>query len=189
MRHIAARIIADEHRAMRSVLGALQHVTRELIDGNRIDLELVDDILRYVEEFPRRVHHPKEDAFLFSKLRTRTRELDGLVAVLERDHEEEEAMLREIRSEFAELGSRGKKAASFGRLVDEYAGFMLRHIAVEENVVIPLSEKKLTEQDWEEIDAAFARSEDPLSGRTTDEHYLRLRELIATASRKVAVSN
>jgi hemerythrin-like domain-containing protein len=49
---------------------------------------------------------------------------------------------------------------------------------LEEDVVLPLAERTLTEADWQPIDAAFRANEDPLFGARPREEFRKLFQLI-----------
>jgi hypothetical protein len=49
---------------------------------------------------------------------------------------------------------------------------------LEEDVVLPLAEQRLTEADWRPIDAAFQANEDPLFGGRPTEEFRKLFQLI-----------
>ena len=79
----AIEIIQDEHRAITAVVEALRHIVAE-IGAGRIapDHALLGALFHYIGQFPERLHHPKEDEFLFARLRVRRPDaapvLDGL---------------------------------------------------------------------------------------------------------------
>ena len=69
----ARAIIRDEHRVLTAVLRSLQHLAREGARGDaELDHELFTVMLDYIDTFPNRFHHPKEDEHLFKALRRRT---------------------------------------------------------------------------------------------------------------------
>jgi nucleotide-binding universal stress UspA family protein len=73
----AIGIIRDEHRSLAAVLHAWAHlIAKARSDGTRPDRALMGAIVRYIQEFPVALHHPKEDDHLFRKLRERTSLLD-----------------------------------------------------------------------------------------------------------------
>jgi hypothetical protein len=80
----ALAVVRDEHRSLAAVLNVL---VRLVDDAARpADPELLHAMLFYIEQFPERLHHPKEDAYLFRKLRERTHECDALIAELQLQH-------------------------------------------------------------------------------------------------------
>ena len=67
-------IIRDEHRSLAAVMHGLEFVVREARDkGTPPSFPLLRAMLHYIKAFPETLHHPKEDAYLFRKLRARTR--------------------------------------------------------------------------------------------------------------------
>jgi nucleotide-binding universal stress UspA family protein len=82
-------IIRDEHRSMAAVIHGLEFLVRDArARGVPPSFPLLRAMLHYIKAFPEKLHHPKEDAYLFRKLRERTRELDGTLDTLEREHTE-----------------------------------------------------------------------------------------------------
>jgi hemerythrin-like domain-containing protein len=66
--------------------------------------------------------------------------------------------------------------------VERYVDFHRRHMRQEEQVVLPLAERVLTEEDWREIDAAFAGNADPLIGTDVEKDFERLyRRIVSIA--------
>ena len=49
--------------------------------------------------------------------------------------------------------------------------FYLAHMRVEETEILPLAEQVLLPDDWAELDAAFARNRDPLTGHPVAPEY------------------
>ena len=79
-------IIKDEHHSMASVIkGLLNHVTAIRKGDMEPDVFLFAAMFDYIEAYPDRLHHPKEDDYLFPKLRSRSREAAELIDTLEDD--------------------------------------------------------------------------------------------------------
>src|SRR5512140_885633 len=65
-------IIRAEHRALAAVLSGLQAFLDGVARGRyALDFELVGAMIEYLTELPDKVHHPKEDHYLFAALRKR----------------------------------------------------------------------------------------------------------------------
>lgn len=180
MTHKATEIIKGEHRSLGSVIHALQYLAREARQGGQPDFKLIDAILDYIEEFPRRLHHPKEEDYLFRKLRARTSEANEIIEELERQHREEDEMLANLRARLADLKTKGTVALEpFARLTEDYANFHWQHMKMEENQVMPLAEVQLTEEDWAEINQAFESNDDPIFGKQPRDEFQQLFKFIA----------
>ncbi len=167
----AIRILRDEHLAIASVLYSLRHAVRQVRDhGVAPDFRLLGAILDYIEAFPERLHHPKEDAFLFAALAQRCAEAKPLIDVLADEHARGDALIRDLREKLARCRGAGSAFDEFAEAVDAYAAFHWRHMTREEEVLLPLALRHLHPGDWERIGAAFRANDNPLAGLTDRQH-------------------
>lgn len=151
----AITIIRDEHRSIASVLkGLLNHVAAVKAGKEEADLFLFKAMFDYIEAVPERIHHPKEDEYLFRFLRRRSEEAGAILDELEAQHVKGREDLADLRKKMAEYESSGDIAA-FDRALTAYAESQWDHMGKEDNIVIPLAEKHLTQEDWAAINAAF----------------------------------
>ena len=172
----ALRIIEDEHRSLAAVLHGLQYLVREIrLRGAAPDFELLGAMLHYVDAFPERFHHPKEDAHLFRCLRLRDPGAAALLDRLEEEHREGARRIRDLHEALARYQREGEDAfGGFAQQVADYANFHWEHMRAEEQEVLPRARRHLTAADWAEIDAAFADNDDPLLGVSARENYRQL---------------
>lgn len=176
MRHAAADIIRDEHRSLSAVVHALQHLVR----GYRArttapDFKLLHAMLYFIREYPERLHHPKEDRYLFSALRACTREGDAVVEELEIEHEQGESLLNALTIALStfEAGA-DPHCERFAAQVDEFAAFYWSHMRKEEDIVLPLAERVLSDGDWARIHVEFAQNKDPSFGGGDEAEFRQL---------------
>jgi hemerythrin-like domain-containing protein len=154
------RIIQKEHRLITAVVEGIAHVGRAIGEGRLApDFALLHAMVDYIDAFPERLHHPKEDRFLFRAIELRTGEGAAQLAVLRDEHAKSYPALERLKAALAELeqGVEGA-AARFADLAAVYAAFHWQHMRKEEEVVIPLAQRVLTESDWKDVDAAFAEN-------------------------------
>lgn len=169
----ALAILRDEHRSLAAVL----HALLAQVDAVSPDPALLRAMLFYVEQFPERLHHPKEEVYLFDQLRRRTPNFDTLLDELHAQHEAGALELVELRR----LLGRGDGPA-FAQAVHAYVQAQWRHMHDEEQLVLPAASLHLLPADWSEIAAAFAVNGDPRFG--TDESFEQLAaRLLELASR------
>ena len=162
----AVSILKSEHRSISAVLHALKELARMAHDATaRPRFQVLRSMLRYVDEYPEKLHHPKEDKYLFARLVARAPETRLLVEELQAEHEEGARLIRELERAllFMEEGW-PVGAREFERAVDAYAEFHWKHMRKEEQQLLPLAERHLTAEDWQAIDAAFAANRDPIAG-------------------------
>ncbi|CAO3452906.1 hemerythrin domain-containing protein [Azospirillum largimobile] len=175
----AIRIIKDEHFAIAAVLHALRHQIRAIRGGASPDFPLLRAILDYIVTYPDHWHHPKEDRFLFAAVRRRAPEAEALLAKLEREHALGYPMIETLKRQLVcyEAGDDGA-AEDFFATAERYATLEYAHLQTEEEQLLPLAERVLTEEDWREIDAAFRANDNPLFGIKPKEEAERLYQRI-----------
>jgi len=162
----AIAILKSEHRSISAVLQALKELARLAHDATvRPRFQVLRSMVRYIDEYPERLHHPKEDEHLFARLAARAPDARPLVEELQAEHQEGARLIRELErallfmEEGWPLGAR-----EFRKAADAYAEFHWKHMRKEEQQLLPLAERHLTPEDWQAIDAAFARNRDPIAG-------------------------
>ena len=195
MRHPSLKIILDEHRALSAMLRSILLLLSEHRRRNTLpDFSVLRAMLFYVDEFPERLHHTKESKLLFPKVRARTTEADAVLDRLERDHRRGERAIRYLEHDMLgfEMMGEGPEGAQrreqFERSMKQYVQFYLDHMRLEEDVVLPLAEKLLTAEDWAEIDAAFTKNRDPLTGHEPDNAYRPLfRKILNTLAAPIGL--
>lgn len=172
---IAVTIIRDEHRALASVVKALQFLIQEVQNrGQTPDFPLLQSIVTYIEQFPDKLHHPKEDQYLFPALRLRHPAAAADLDILEDEHERGTAVTARVADTLRGYQADSSQLESFANAVDDYANFHWAHMSREENVILPLAEKYLTLEDWVGINAAFKSNSDPLVGINTQREFREL---------------
>ena len=172
----ALRVIRDEHRSLAAVLHGMLYLVNEIRErGARPDFQVLGAMVYYIDAFPERYHHPKEDAYLFKRLRQRCPQARELLDRLEAEHRLGAEKIRGLEQALARYQQGGERELpDFAKAVDDYAKFHWSHMRAEEDEVLPLCERHLTDDDWAAIDAAFAGHADPLHGDRADAEYRRL---------------
>lgn len=161
----AIRILRDEHRSIAAVLHGLQHLARAAQDpGTRPRFEVFQAMVHYIDAFPERLHHPKEDAYLFARLAERMPEAVPLIDALRAEHVEGAKRARELERAVAEFERHWPLwAGPFLAAVNAYADFHWNHMRREEQELLPLAERALTAEDWRAIGDAFSGNDDPIA--------------------------
>ncbi len=177
MTHESIRIIRDEHAALAAMLRSLTMMVKR---GPDDEPEKFFDVLRamlfYIDEFPERLHHPKESELLFPRVARLAPETMDSIIRLERDHGSSEAAVRELQHLLLAWELMGDvRHAAFDTAAKQYVDFYLAHMQLEETEILPAAERVLGDADWKELDAAFALNCDPLTGKyPRDPAYDRL---------------
>jgi hemerythrin-like domain-containing protein len=177
----AIAIIQDEHRAITAVVEGLRQLVTEISAGRIApDHTVLAALFHYIEQFPERLHHPKEDDYLFARLRARRPDAAPLLEALHREHEVGRERFAELKAKWERYRADPTALAPFAEGVERYAHFHWRHMRREEDEVLPLAAQALSTEDWEAIDAAFASNNDPVVGVPASRAFRELfRHLVA----------
>jgi hemerythrin-like domain-containing protein len=187
--HRAIRKLRDEHRSISAVLSGLRELARLAQEpGVRPDFAALRAMVYYIDAFPERLHHPKEDEHLFARLVARAPETGPLVRALQAEHVEGARLVREL--ERAVLGyeqSWPQGGAAFRDAVDAYAEFHWRHMRKEEQELLPIAEQRLGAEDWAAVEKAFRANEDPLADAAEHDLQRLFRRIVEIAPAPVGL--
>jgi len=176
MTHATTRIIREEHAALSAVLRSIplllgQHHRKATLP----DFAVLRAMLFYVDEFPEKRHHRKESEVLFPKLRARAPLSRELLDHLDADHALGAQNIRDLEHELLGFEMMGEpRREAFEHAAERYVSFYMAHMAMEEQQILPLAEKHLTEQDWSDLDEAFGANRDPLTGHEPEADFRAL---------------
>ena len=163
----ALRIISDEHRNMWRVLVTLDEMADEILAEGKFDQKPFAMIFDYIATFVDRLHHPKEDAYLFRLLRQRHPSSGAILDTLEGEHAGAPDRLSGLRAALSSLVMGGSvDQTDFAQMVKAYALDIKNHIHLEEKTIHPLARSHLTAEDWAAIAKAFGDNNDPLFNET-----------------------
>jgi len=169
MPHAANLIIREEHAALAAMLRSIPLLLARQ-RGQTPDFAALRAMLFYVDEFPEKLHHPKESELLFPRLRGYGAHSDAVLDRLDRDHAHGEQAIRGLEHALlgfemmGETDEGGSRRANFEKAMGFYVSFYVAHMHVEETEVLPLAEAALGPDDWAELDRAFQGNRDPLIG-------------------------
>lgn len=177
---LSLSIIHDEHEHLSAVIQGMLYFVRSIEAGGKApDLKVFRAMLYYIAEYPERIHHPKEDQFLFAKIKERTHQLDAELDALIDQHSHGEALAHRLQDALLHYEFGGPKAfPRFRDLVEQYAQFYYAHMSKEEEVIMPVSKQVLNDADWKEIDAAFLENRTMLDDAGERYRYDELFSLI-----------
>jgi len=176
----AISILKSEHRSISAVLHGLKELARMAQDATvRPRFQVLRSMLRYIDEYPERLHHPKEDEHLFARVAARAPQARKLIDELKKEHEQGAGLIRELERAllfFEEGWPAGGR--EFQQAVDAFADFHWQHMRKEELELLPIAERVLSAADWRAIERAFATNLDPIA-ELQERDYERLFSRIA----------
>src|SRR4030095_10754380 len=172
---IAVAIIKEEHRALGTVVSALQQwVTKVAERHAEPDFALFAAAIYYIHDFPERCHHPQEDEHLFRTPRSRTRRPDRIIDDLQAEHVQSTQMIARMEHALVQYqGGAPGGLALFKGAVDEYAAMLREHMRKEEELLVEAT-TCLDEADWRGIATAFQANDDPLFRASPRQEFAHL---------------
>jgi nucleotide-binding universal stress UspA family protein/hemerythrin-like domain-containing protein len=171
----AINILQDEHRSMAAVIHALNFLVKSFREGAPPDFRLLKAMLYYIEHFSERLHHPKEDDYIFDRLARRTGEGAEVIARLRQEHADEQRLEAELAATLAAFEAAPEAGLeAFATCLERYSGFLWKHMGSEEKLVLTAARKHLLEEDWTEIARAFGENGDPRFGDDVGDDFRTL---------------
>lgn len=160
---IASNIIRSEHCEMECVLAGLARVARELLFNTyKPDSGLLWSLLDWVEAFPDTFHHPKEEDLLFPAVISRCPAAVSLVDRLIEEHARGVELMAQLRRSLETDGGGEMDRQAFFDAAMAYVKLERDHIRMEDQSLLPLAARHLTEEDWARIASGFTRNANPL---------------------------
>jgi hemerythrin-like domain-containing protein len=163
-----------DHRNLARLLDLLERQVTLFGQAEAADLELMVDIMDYIENYANQVHHPTEDV-VYEHLLAHAGEAADDARLLMREHAE----LIERTSGFRRVLEGVLQGSVESREAIEARGrsFLAEqreHMRTEEARVFPFADKVLSDGDWAEVEHAAPNFEDPLFGNQVLTRYREL---------------
>lgn len=174
-------VIAALNRDHANIAELLELIESEILAievGKTPDYALMQDVMRYMEQYSDRFHHPKED-LIFAQLLKHDSDVRADVENLIEEH----VSIRLAGQEFARLLRASgvdsvevrERLGTFGLA---YIRALRKHMSTEERKLFPLALDVLTKMEWRLIDEAVDTIDDPLFDEMSVGDYQRLYRLI-----------
>jgi hemerythrin-like domain-containing protein/nucleotide-binding universal stress UspA family protein len=169
----AINTLREEHRSLSAVLRGLTYLLERARATDQLpDMAVMRAILSYVREFSQELHHPKEEDYLFRKLRNKTGEFDVQLATLCEQHTQEPVLIAVLEAALNDADQSGSKdLGALQQAADALVSHVRKHMGLEEALLMPAACRLLTEVDWQEIVKAFQENGDPRFGAQSDEEF------------------
>lgn len=174
-------VLKAEHKGMAKVLKVLEEELSTFEKGDAPDYELILMALDYLQDFPEKVHHPKED-LIYRQLASKREDIVTELADLEAEHREIAALV----AGFRQVVDRILEEEEVSREVLLQRGQDLlnthwAHMREEEERFFPISDRCLGPADWAEISLEASDVADPVFAARESSHFESLRKRILAA--------
>lgn len=160
-----------EHEVILRMLAVLSSASDRLERGEDVDPELFVQAVDFLRTFADKCHHSKEEKQLFVEMMAHGVSGEvGPISVMMREHQDGRAHVKKLDS----LSGKKMTPATRKALVKTaraYVDLLSKHIAKEDNVLYPLADQLLTDEDQERLEKAFAEVEEKIMGPGVHEKY------------------
>lgn len=141
--------LKKEHRVIERVLTVLESLSRRLETNDPVDPETLARAREVIVGFGDRCHHAKEEHALFPALASKRSIIEwGPVRILTSEHEAGRKLMSDLARAIEQMASNeayGRAGAH--RAIDTYTRMLRRHIAKEEDILFPLAETLLSDEE------------------------------------------
>lgn len=171
-------VLRHEHDVVLVVVQAMEDEAASLragdVHGDRI-AQMVD----FTRNFTDACHHAKEEHVLFPLLESKVQGAGGPVSVMLSEHEAGRAAVRAIQTALPSLDESREARDSAAENLAAYAQLLRLHIRKENEILFPLAERSLGEDDKRRLAAEFERVEAEETGEGVHERYHELAHQLA----------
>lgn len=172
----ATEQLKKEHNAVKLMLLVLDKLCKKLESGERIDPDHLDSLIEFFQVFVDRCHHAKEENMLFVAMHESMEPGDNdRIGALIKDHASGRNYMHDLATASA-LYRQGDSGAVklILQSAKHYMTLLIQHIDIEDNVLYPMADERLSAQKQEELLIDFDRLEVEEIGVGKHEEFHRL---------------
>lgn len=169
-----------DHRNLSTLLAVLEKQLDDFHVGEEHDIDLMCELMDYVESYEDQVHHPTEDR-IFEKLKAATDDKRVAVETLQEQHQ----ILADMSKAFgASLNAILHEGVVLRHEVEAQGRGMVKmlkqHMTLEDSEVFPLAERTLSDEDWAAISEQAPSINDPVFGNPDPVRFRTLFQHLTT---------
>jgi len=177
--HTIMEELHKDHIHLEKVFKLLDQQVERLSTDDNPDYYLMLDITNYIQHYPDLVHHPKENR-VYDIFIQRSEKAQDIVEQLQKDHQtlpSETIILHGIlESVISSVVLVSRKEVQ--NQVQSFLEAQRKHMNLEEDILFPLINETLTEEDWKTLEETIVTKADPLFGDTLENSYEKLYQSI-----------
>jgi hemerythrin-like domain-containing protein len=174
-------ILSSEHRVIEQVLNCLDKIAAQCQAEGKLDEHAAKDAVAFFRGFADRCHHGKEEKHFFPAMEAKGFPRDcGPTGVMLYEHDQGRKFVGGM-DEAIDAASRGDPAAlkEFTRNAREYVDLLRQHIQKEDHCLFAMTNNAFTEQDQQNLAAAFENVEANEIGAGVHDKYLKIADDLA----------
>jgi hemerythrin-like domain-containing protein len=169
----ATEQLKKEHSAVKVTLRILDRISKMLEAGEKVDTAHLEELIDFFSTFVDKCHHIKEEEMLFVAMKDSLDPSDGdRIGALVKDHVSGRNFIRDLSYAVSDYKAGDARATrAIVRYAKSYTTLLLQHIDIEDNVLYPLANKRLSEKKQEQLFLDFEKLEEEEIGHGKHEAY------------------
>lgn len=171
-------ILKEEHKEIRRMLKILGKVSEKLKSGERVERDILEKVLEFIKVFADRCHHGKEENLLFPAMEEAgiPRE-GGPIGVMLYEHEVGRNAVKGMKEGIEEFYKGNENARKkISENAETYIELLDSHIYKEDNILYPMADMHLSEEQQDELFEKFEEVEKNTIGEGKHQAFLELIE-------------
>jgi hemerythrin-like domain-containing protein len=178
-------VLITEHNAVLLALKILEKAVDRLAAGAADALEHIDQLIDFFRGFVDKCHHAKEEEVLFPELQKRGLPREGgPIGVMLAEHDAGRRLVRKMSEGLEHLrGGNGDAVRTLQEDSNEYRDLLRGHIDKENNVLFPMADRLLSDDDGASIIERFEAIERDRVGAGKHEAYHEMLHRLRDAHR------
>ncbi|CAK0769116.1 Cation-binding protein [Gammaproteobacteria bacterium] len=175
--------LRQDHRNLERLLMIVEGQMQGFRAGRTLNLEVMVEVLAYMETYADQIHHPAENLVFEALIRQVGRPTREVSRLLE-DHQSLGGLTRRFRLALEGiLQGQVIPREAVEQVGEEFIRTNRQHLLMEEREVFPMAEDALTGEDWRLLESRVPSSNDPLFGRCDPLHFQTLCQQLALDNR------
>jgi hemerythrin-like domain-containing protein len=149
----ATEQLKKEHNAIKLTIRVLDKLCKSLEAGEKINIDDLEALIDFYGVFVDKCHHVKEENMLFAAMQRSLDPTDGeRIGALLKDHVMGRNYTRDLTKAVKDYKKGEKDAAKeIVHNARHYITLLIQHIDIEDNVLYPIADKRLSPQMHEEL--------------------------------------
>lgn len=168
-------VLRNEHIYIKKVLAGIRKQCIGIVNGNKVDFELFENIIDFVRNFADKYHHQKEENHLFNIMAEQLAKdigsgpIEGMLT----EHDFGRAHIYEL-----EQALKRHKEGDMDARVDiiahamGYEQMLTKHIDKEDNAIFSLAERRLDSETLDKLDINFSEIESEKENESIRNKYI-----------------
>lgn len=187
-REAVCSALHEEHQSISVVVRAMKEMVENAATRPAaLDLLALESMLNYLQVFPLKVHHPKEELILHRFLRARVPDMAGRLHEVEAQHRREHALVGQALALMEPVMSEaGAPSDELFDAILELCAAVRVHLELEEQEILPMAARHLPADDWASMAPVMQRHSFPGFGAMPAEQTRHLFTRIAELKRACA---